>query len=530
MNIRIFFPILICATAMTMAAQEYIRAQPGDMVLQMDFESADARARWSSQSCASWVELPGRGTCLKVVVPNTELANSGNMTELPIDVSAYGNCQLLFTCQAKAENVSKPSKSYLGVKYMFNCNSKSDGQQWVNENDVHGTFDWKQLRFKVSIPGDVEQAKIVLGMQESHGTIYFDDIVITVLRSVPSRPKPNPNAPPVFKGHSLPRLRGVMSPNEFKDEDLRVLGEEWNANLIRWQMTTRWAAEYKSPQDYNMELYDQWLDKELEDLDQVLNACRKYGIMVVIDLHSPPGGRRPNKDLVMLHEPAYLDKFVSVWELIARRYKDNPSVWAYDLVNEPVMSMPAPEGMPDYLGAQTLAAKAIRAIDPKTPIIIEVDYWDSAEGFKYIDHPVDIPRIIYQVHMYWPGAFTHQGVNDAKIGVDYPGKINNELVDKETLRKHLEPVREFQLAYNVHIYAGEFSAIRWAPNDSAYRYLRDCIDLFEEYGWDWTYHAYREWDGWSVEHGNDPNEHLPAETQTGRKKLLLGWCGKNERP
>jgi hypothetical protein len=40
---------------------------------------------------------------------------------------------------------------------------------------------------------------------------------------------------------------------------------------------------------------------------------------------------------------------------------------------------------------------------------------------------------------------------------------------------------------------------RRAPG--AVNHLRDCIDLFEEYGWDWTYHAYREWDGGSVEHG-----------------------------
>lgn len=32
------------------------------------------------------------------------------------------------------------------------------------------------------------------------------------------------------------------------------------------------------------------------------------------------------------------------------------------------------------------------------------------------------------------------------------------------------------------------------------RYLADVIDLFEEYGWDWSYHAFREWAGWSVEH------------------------------
>ena len=89
-------------------------------------------------------------------------------------------------------------------------------------------------------------------------------------------------------------------------------------------------------------------------------------------------------------------------------------------------------------------------------------------------------------------------------------------------------MREFQLAYNVHIYVGEFSAIRWAPG--AADYLRDCIELFEEYGWDWTYHAYREWDGWSVEHGSDRDNRQPVEGSTDRKELLLSWFARNQKP
>jgi hypothetical protein len=102
--------------------------------------------------------------------------------------------------------------------------------------------------------------------------------------------------------------------------------------------------------------------------------------------------------------------------------------------------------------------------------------------------------------------------------------------DKERLREAMAPAIDFQREFNVHIHVGEFSAIRWAPDESAYNYLRDCIELFEEYGWDWSYHAYREWDGWSVEHGADPKDHRPAGETTDRKKLLLDWFGKNAHP
>jgi hypothetical protein len=105
--------------------------------------------------------------------------------------------------------------------------------------------------------------------------------------------------------------------------------------------------------------------------------------------------------------------------------------------------------------------------------------------------------------------------------------IGGRLWDKAALRRVLQPVRDWQRDYGVQIYLGEFSAIRWAPNDSAYRYLKDCIELFEEFGWDWSYHAFREWSGWSVEHGENKADTSPSKTQTSREKLLREWYGKN---
>ena len=66
------------------------------------------------------------------------------------------------------------------------------------------------------------------------------------------------------------------------------------------------------------------------------------------------------------------------------------------------------------------------------------------------------------------------------------------------LEKILQPVIEFQKRHTARIYVGEFSAISWA--EGADRYIADCIEVFRKYGWDWTYHAFREAKTWSVEH------------------------------
>ena len=77
------------------------------------------------------------------------------------------------------------------------------------------------------------------------------------------------------------------------------------------------------------------------------------------------------------------------------------------------------------------------------------------------------------------------------------------------------------------VYVGEFSAVRWAPGNSAYRYLRDCIRIYERYGWDWAYHAWRESHVWSVEHGADKANELPVPGDTDRLQLLRKYFRKS---
>lgn len=495
----------------------------GDVVFETGFNTPAERQAWPRAGFASWVKGHGGTTSLCITAARDQ-AGDTHMLRLPLDLDQYRGCRLLFECEARAEDVSKPPAPYLGVKFMLHYRSKEDGPFWDNENGVFGTFDWRRLRFSARIAKDAAAGELSLGLQGSSGTAWFDGILVTVLKSPPARPAPPANAPPAFRGHNLPRLRGVMSPNVFRDDDLRVLGTEWKANVIRWQITRNWG---RAGTDRDLDEYDRWLAGRLDEMDKALAACRRYGIKVVVDMHSPPGGRYKNNDLAIFNEPLYQDHWVALWERIARRYRGNAAIWGYDLVNEPLQNAPPPPGLAGYLDAQARAAKAIRAIDPDMPIFIEAASWDSPAGYEDLE-PIAVSNVIYQVHMYAPGEFTHQGVFSKWTPTAYPGKIGGMMWDKRQIRRTLQPVREFQLAFNAHIYVGEFSAIRWAPG--AADYLRDCIELFEEYGWDWTYHAYREWDGWSVEHGSDPQNHQPVNTPTDRKELLLNWFGKNVPP
>jgi endoglucanase len=49
---------------------------------------------------------------------------------------------------------------------------------------------------------------------------------------------------------------------------------------------------------------------------------------------------------------------------------------------------------------------------------------------------------------------------------------------------------------------GEFGCARYAPGVD--QWLRDQIDLYEQYQWSWAYWAFREWDVMNIERTADP--------------------------
>lgn len=469
---------------------------------------------------------------IEVIADSANQGKENSMLNIPLDLSQWKGMQIMLVAQIRAEAVTQPAQRHNGVKLQLYSDSPSQGKQWQGANGIHGSFSWKEVSVVANIGDDSKEGQLQLGLQGSSGAVWISDVRIVAWRVKPKRPEVTAHTQESFRGHSLPRLRGVMGPNIFRVEDFDALAK-WNVNVIRWQMTRAWG---KANTDTDLAEYDQWLNGKLDELAKVLDAAAARGIKVVVDLHSPPGGRLDDSTMRMFVEKKYQDHFVAIWERIARRFKGNPAIWGYDLVNEPVQKKPSPSGLNDWYGLQEQTAKVIRAIDAEVPIIFEVDYWDAPGSFAYIQ-PIDVSRVIYQVHMYAPMGFTHQGVLNSwgygtggQAGVTYPGLIDGKKYDREMLRKELNATREFQLAYNVHIFVGEFSAARWAPGAS--EYLDDCIAIFEEYGWDWAYHAFREWPGWSVEHVNlpyDRKNHPIAEQPTDRFLVLKKWFDQNHR-
>ena len=321
-----------------------------------------------------------------------------------------------------------------------------------------------------------------------------------------------------FSAGAANPMRGVMSPVVPQEKDFRDL-RAWGAKLMRYQITAPTNGTF-----------DAVLSGKLDHLEKNLIPWgRTYGIQLIVDLHTPPGGRDKDGEVRLCHDKALAARFVDFWRKTAVRFKGNHDViYGYDLLNEPVQNRPA---LPDcdYWTVQKRAAEAIRESDSETSIIVAPKCWGLSEGFRHFP-ALDLDNVIYTVHVYEPHDFTHQGVQKQwPRGVAWPGKDRKDVWrDIRWLDEKLRPVRAFAYSHKARILVGEFSAIGWG--EGAERYISDCIALFEAYGWDWTYHAFREWSGWSVEHeyvpGAKPSEMTPSKGNPRMKALRDGLAGR----
>ena len=444
------------------------------------------------------------------------------------------------TIRARGKGIGRPDKSYFGLKFMFHyIDPETHAAKWPQADHRGGDFDWTTLDLVADLgPEPVGEIDITLGLQNVEGRVEFDlssfEYGPHELYKFPRHnqdwvvryPAHNPAAASrthdqgvaasrtrdSSREHGAAQLRGAMLPYDPTEEDIRALAS-WGGTIGRFQMSRNFQ---KIDGNLDFPEYVAWLDGRLDLLEKVLGWAREVGMKICVDLHVPPGSIRDNSEMRMFTDKACLALYIECWEKIARRFRGNTDViYGYDLLNEPHQN---PHDVPwSYWDAQRFAAEAIRRIDPDTAIVMEANQSSSAPAYEYMS-PLAMSNVIYEIHMYIPSEYTHQGVTG---GWSEPRKWPDESRDwnKEMLRRKLEPVVAFSKRHHAKIFVGEFSAIAWA--EGAENYLRDCIELFDEYGWDWCYHAFNEWRGWNVEYAGDSLKTLHYAGDTPRKRVLL---------
>lgn len=293
-------------------------------------------------------------------------------------------------------------------------------------------------------------------------------------------------------------------------------------NLFRLQLAKVPLREMNPPYAFN--------EQNFAVLEHDLDMCQKYKLNCIVDPHVFPG----MEDIFTTHARDQLwsdSKFgelaVQEWSVIAERLaKRGSEVAAYDLVNEPALPPGARKGSAaDWNGLAKRMIAAIRAKDANRPIIIEApiiaengrQLMSRNDAFKsYLTAPPEA-NVIYSVHMYDPKSLA-QG-KESKV--EYPGEIDGEKWNAETIARHFAPVVAFQEKYHVQIYLGEFGCVRW-QGESGNRYLKDIIDFAEAHHWSWTYHDWRGADWWDAEK-SDKRDDEQRHPSTPRLTMLESY-------
>ncbi|QWP75430.1 cellulase family glycosylhydrolase [Lysobacter sp. K5869] len=214
------------------------------------------------------------------------------------------------------------------------------------------------------------------------------------------------------------------------------------------------------------------------------------------------------------------------WRDLARELKDQPGVAAYNLINEPAPEKQA--GLSEYAdaqqrrdwyakqrgGARDLPAfyqrivRAIREVDPDTPIMLDAGWYASAGGFAYWPAALADAKTLYSVHMYEPYQVTSApNLKRAKPYV-YPGPApyggGEDTWNRERVAAHLAQAFDWAKARGVpatRMVAGEFGCVRQL--DDCARYLDDVLTAVDQAGAHWAFYAFREdaWDAMDYELG-----------------------------
>ena len=244
-------------------------------------------------------------------------------------------------------------------------------------------------------------------------------------------------------------------------------------------------------------------------IDACLDWCKEFGLGLILDLHHAPGYTftntlRPETEHLntLFNQEEAQERFMALWQAVARRYKNAGVPLIHELLNEVVLPDSAPW---NSLAQRTV--QAIRQIDPAIPIMIGGNHYNAASELKNLEL-VDDPAVCHTFHFYEPLLFTHQKARWVRAAVDYdqeldyPGEFTGlgaflerfpqwqetyreqagRPLDRELVREFLQPALDWLEQTKLPLYCGEFGVIDHAPRPSIRRWHADFISMLREHG------------------------------------------------
>jgi aryl-phospho-beta-D-glucosidase BglC (GH1 family) len=142
-----------------------------------------------------------------------------------------------------------------------------------------------------------------------------------------------------------------------------------------------------------------------ELLDRVVAWCRREGLYVILDMHAAPGGQTGDNIDDSFAYPFLFESSesqgltINVWRKIAARYRNEPAVIGYDLLNEPIAHYFDVVSLNPLLEPlYRRIVSGIREVDRNHIVFLGGAQWDT--NFKVFGPPFD-SKLAYTFHKYW---------------------------------------------------------------------------------------------------------------------------------
>jgi len=292
------------------------------------------------------------------------------------------------------------------------------------------------------------------------------------------------------------------------EDDLRFI-KSLGCNVVRIPLNYRHFESDNRPFEYKSEGFAL--------LDQVIGWASAQKIYVILDLHAVQGwqnsGWHCDNACRRGHfwgQKVFEDRAVALWEELARRYRDEPFVVGYNVMNEPDTEEVA--WLNHFYRRVTTA---IRAIDTDHILFLEGDHW--SQEFEGLEPPFD-SNTVYSSHNY-----VVPGLDNG----EYPGMFDGKFYDCARLEREYLERTAFMRQHGVPHWLGEFGCLYTdsALEASRLRVMADLLDIVEKQGDHWTIWTYKDIGKMGLVYA-DPKSEWMRRTRAVREAKTVLRCDR----